>query len=84
MKACVGCGHCCLTAQCVASVTIHGRMERCPSLEWNGTRYVCALMRLPGDEGAKWRKELYAGAGCCSPLNTWRRDVRQRDKETLE
>ena len=76
---CVGSGLCCLKAQCVRSVMIHGAQERCPELDWNGARYVCKLMQLPDPEGAFYRDDLYAGAGCCMPLfNDWRRDVKFR------
>jgi hypothetical protein len=31
-------------------------------------------MELPGDIGAGFRVELYAGAGCCANLNSWRHE----------
>jgi hypothetical protein len=31
-------------------------------------------MELPGDIGAGFREELYAGGGCCCWLNTWRHE----------
>jgi hypothetical protein len=43
-------------------------------------RYVCTLMLDPV-EGEKFRRELFAGDGCCAPLNCWRDDVRNRDDE---
>jgi hypothetical protein len=35
-------------------------------------------MILGGSLGESYRKELYAGAGCCSSLNSWRKDVKNR------
>jgi len=31
-------------------------------------------MQLPGTLGETYRKELYAGEGCCANLNSWRRE----------
>jgi hypothetical protein len=76
MFPCLGSGYCCLKAQCVASVRLHGVQERCPELQWDGTRYLCGLML--GEEGEYYRRDLYAGAGCSSPLSGWRQDVRFR------
>lgn len=78
-KPCVGCGFCCSQAPCWVSARIHGpAVRKCPELRWNGDRYVCRLMTLDGDQGAGYREELHAGAGCCSGLNSWRSDVRDR------
>jgi hypothetical protein len=78
-RPCVGSGFCCLKAQCVDSVKVHGPQKRCPSLEWDGQRYQCGLMLLPDPEGEQYRKNLFAGEGCCMPLfNTWRQDVQFR------
>ena len=77
---CVGCGFCCFKAKCGAAVRLYPSAEICPALEWNKERkrYICMLMDLPGNLGPEYRKELYAGEGCCSNLNTWRKDVQQR------
>ena len=75
MADCVGCGHCCMTATCVAGV-IEGAdaTGRCRFLVWNGSRYVCDLVALfPG-----YAELLYVGAGCCQGLNSWRADVKYR------
>lgn len=81
-KACVGCGYCCISAPCVAALKLHGsHLNHCPELHWNGARYVCRLMLREGKTGAFYRRELYAGEGCSSGLNTWRRDVRPRLEE---
>jgi hypothetical protein len=76
---CVGCGFCCLKTPCGASLRIHGTTDVCPELNWNGSRYECKLMTRPGQIGERYRKELYAGAGCCAGLNSWRKEVKERD-----
>lgn len=78
---CVGCGYCCLKAPCAAAVRLYGKVDRCPQLKWDEyeSRYQCGLMLIPGPIGAGYRKELYAGAGCCCSLNSWRKDVKKRD-----
>ena len=84
IRPCVGCGYCCITARCSASVRIwpSSNIEDCPALIWNGTRYVCDLMLKNGKMGFDYRQELYEGAGCCSGLNSWRSDVKvRRDKD---
>ena len=42
-------------------------------LVWNGEQYRCAMAE-------QWGAELYIGEGCCAALNTWRLDVRNRDR----
>lgn len=71
---CVGCGYCCLKVMCDLGRDLHGKLEeRCPWLDWNGERYLCALGQDP-----KAVEALAMGEGCSSSLNTWRRDVRYR------
>jgi hypothetical protein len=36
-------------------------------------------MKIGGLVGEGYRKELYAGEGCCSSLNSWRQDVKPRN-----
>lgn len=75
VKECVGCGFCCSTALCDAAVRLYGRVALpCPALKWDGTKNRCELMALPGNLGEWYRKNLYAGEGCCSNLNSWRRE----------
>jgi len=89
---CVGCGWCCLSDQCLVSHHLHGYVARCPELVWDGAlgRYLCQLMAptrtascrtAPGpsqhDSGPDLT-ELRQGLGCCAPLCSWRRDVRDR------
>ena len=69
---CIGCGFCCTKTMCGAGLRVHGiNIVPCPSLEWNGDRHVCKLMTTPGDLGDRYKKELYAGEGCCANLNSW-------------
>lgn len=78
---CVGCGYCCMKAPCVASSRLYPGVKYCPQLVWSDDlgRYLCHLSMLPGAVGERYRNELSIGAGCCSSLNTWRRDVRRRN-----
>lgn len=76
MKECVGCGYCCMKSPCMVCVCEYGLVVReCPALYWNGEMYRCRLI----EEDAKYAAALAVGAGCCSSLNTWRRDVRLRE-----
>jgi len=72
----VGCGWCCLDAQCRESHILHGYRERCPELGWDDALllYRCALSGQP-----RYRALLAMGEGCCAPLNPWRDAVRRRD-----
>lgn len=72
IKECIGCGFCCIKAKCAAGARLYPSAEKCPALKWNGKRHVCDLMELPGIVGEAYRKELYAGEGCCMNLNSWR------------
>jgi len=78
---CVGCGYCCIKIPCSAAVRLYGsNITECPQLKWdeNMSRYFCGLMTIPGPIGDEYRKELYAGEGCCCSLNSWRNDVQRR------
>jgi hypothetical protein len=79
---CMGSGYCCVKAQCQVSLQKHGVQKLCPELDWNGSRHVCKLMLLPGNEGEFYRKGLYAGEGCSSSLNSWRREP-LKDRRSL-
>lgn len=83
MSACIGSGYCCVKVQCSISLAKHGQQKLCPELDWNGKRHVCKLMLLPGKAGARHRADLYEGAGCCSSLNSWRREP-LKDRRKLE
>ena len=57
-------------------------MRRCPDLYWDAGagRYLCRLILDPGrNQGVLLN--LGVGEGCCAPLNDWRNDVRNRDKD---
>jgi len=71
---CIGCGFCCLKTKCGAGTRIYSEATPCPALKWNGERHVCDLMQLHGTLGETYKEELYAGEGCCSGLNSWRRE----------
>jgi len=75
---CVGCGYCCMKTPCDASRRLYPGATICPQLFWTSERYECGLMKIAGLVGESYRKELYAGAGCCSNLNSWRKDVKPR------
>lgn len=74
-RVCTGCGFCCRKAPCAVAQRVYGPVTQCPGLKWTGSQYRCDLMCKPGDIGARYREELYAGAGCCSPLNSDRRNI---------
>lgn len=65
---------------CDASRRLYGSIKECPQLIWDdeNNRYQCGLMLIPGLIGEGYRQELYAGAGCCSSMNSWRKDVKKR------
>ena len=82
VRPCVGSGYCCLKSPCFISVQIYGvpellRLGRCPDLRWDEdhNRYFCRQA-----ENSEDVKELLGAGvtGCCSPLNTWRSEVRHR------
>jgi hypothetical protein len=79
---CVGCGFCCIQAKCAAGQRLYPSADVCPALTWSDSdnRYFCDLMTIPGKIGFEYRQELYEGAGCCSNLNSWRNDVKNRSK----
>ncbi|MDQ7833108.1 MAG: hypothetical protein RDU30_15370 [Desulfovibrionaceae bacterium] len=78
---CVGCGWCCLNDQCRESHILHGYQKRCPELYWDDAalRYACRLAADPV-RGEEFRFLLAIGEGCCARFNTWREDVRNRDR----
>lgn len=84
---CVGCGFCCFQAKCTASMRLYpNTKEICPQLIWDETeqRYFCGLAQFPGPLGDLYKEELYIGAGCCSNLNSWRKDVKNRHPKKEE
>lgn len=82
MADCVGCGYCCIKVPCFVAQRLHGGgLTKCPHLEWTGERYTCQIMKGDSAIARRYREELAAGAGCCSGLNSWRKDVKPRRKE---
>lgn len=89
-RPCVGCGYCCRKAFCPAAAERHGlpalnkRYREglgCPELLWDGKRYWCQLALEDEELG---REQLYVGVGCCSPLNTDRKKIRDKSKSITE
>ena len=76
---CVGCGFCCIKSACVLGQMWNNSepWERCPSLVWNGSRYICDIIADRPDDDSL-RIELGVGEGCCANLNSWRRNVKER------
>lgn len=85
-KPCVGCGYCCLKAKCDAGMRLYKSADVCNALIWSEekNRYYCNLMTLPGNLGFEYKKELYAGDGCCCGLNSWRNEVIKREVKKPE
>ena len=81
-RQCVGCGYCCKKAMCAVGqgVSVNHSLtvmdQECQFLVWHkeDDKYRCILAM----DSPKYAKMILAGAGCCSPLNTWRQDVRER------
>jgi hypothetical protein len=72
---CVGCGYCCMKAQCGLSFVKYGYQKVCPALQWDGRRHVCVWAK-------EHARDLAIGGGCCSSLfNSWRDDIRDRRGE---
>ena len=82
VRPCVGCGYCCAEAPCFLSYRVFNTRpgETCQALYWRESekKYRCVL----ADYDPDYAKHLFVGEGCCSPLNTWRKDVRKR--QTIE
>lgn len=76
---CIGCGWCCLRDPCSESHRRYGYTKRCPELLWDeeNARYICKLMLDP-EYGEEVRKSQHEGQGCYAPLNSWRKDVKDR------
>jgi hypothetical protein len=80
-KNCVGCGYCCIRAMCRIGLEKYGLHDICPGLFWDGKKYRCRLVR------SNYKNIiliLAIGKGCCSNLNTWRKNVRERDNKEIE
>lgn len=59
---------------------VYGNVDKCPALEYDGTRYWCGIIKDPViGEGHK--EELAIGAGCCCTLNSDRLNIPQPKPE---
>ncbi len=72
-KKCVGCSYCCIEMPCFWSMTALGTKIGgvCLALFWDEDKYRCRAADTH-------KVSLCIGEGCCSPLNTWRQDVKKR------
>jgi len=84
---CIGSGYCCWKAPCPEARRAYPELEirsafsndpRCPELRWTGERHACGLvLDADAEKRARLEASLFIGVGCCSPLNTWRREPLQ-------
>ena len=79
---CVGYGYCCTEARCTASIYVYGLAgTECRALYWDAHKqmYRCRLVDYAPEY---YRTQLCIGRGCCSSLNSWRLNVRERESIT--
>jgi hypothetical protein len=79
---CIGSGYCCHKAPCGIGVARHGLLPGpCRSLVWSAEdqRHYCGeiLNAATPRERERLKEQLYVGEGCCSSLNSWRREPLQ-------
>ena len=80
---CIGSGYCCWKAPCMLAQRVHGPVSGpCPSLVFDKGRHWCGeVLKADEDDKLKIIDNLAIGAGCCSSLNSWRREpIRDRTK----
>jgi hypothetical protein len=70
MADCIGCGYCCWKAPCSYGHTVYGPGGPCGGLVYRDGRHWCAAL----EKDPMLYIGLAIGAGCCSSLNTWRRE----------
>ena len=75
-KLCVGCGFCCWKVTCEFGKT-NEETGYCKELYWNEDqkKYRCKLI----EADAVIKDRLYVDEGCCMGLNSWRKEVKERD-----
>ena len=56
----------------MTAVEIHGYVNKCPELEWNGEVFTCKLV------GKNKVIDGMIGEGCGVSWNRWRKDVKKR------
>jgi hypothetical protein len=76
---CIGCGYCCHKAPCAIGQRLHGNTAPCPELHFAGGRHWCRWViaqELKQDEaeGIMAKRAIDVDGGCCSGLNSWRRE----------
>jgi hypothetical protein len=80
---CVGCGYCCRKVPCAYSVMTYGDIEKCRSLVFKGGRFWCGeVINSTDEERVRIQNILHIGAGCCSSLNSDRREKIQSVQKT--
>lgn len=68
---CTGCGFCCAKVPCYYGAVTYGTDAPCGGLVWRDSRHWC---RLVLERGSRTARALDIGKGCCSGLNSWRRE----------
>ncbi len=71
MGDCLGCGYCCWRAPCYYGSWKYGETGPCGGLVFRDGRHWCAAVL----EDPSLTNALTIGVGCCSSLNTWRREL---------
>lgn len=74
---CIGSGYCCKKSLCWVGLRVHGTMPGpCPSLVFDGERHWCGeVLKAEGSQKEELKHDLHIGAGCCSSLNSDRREM---------
>jgi hypothetical protein len=65
--------------QCRASLNLHGEVDICPELVFKNGRYWCNLMETKPE----LVKDMM-GKGCGAPWNSFRKDVKKRNKKEYQ
>jgi hypothetical protein len=77
VRACVGCGFCCVKAPCLLVQFRGGEWRGCPYPGFDGNRHQCGFVIVeafrPGLLKINVQEELAIGEGCCCAMNSWRR-----------
>lgn len=89
VRECRGCGWCCIQTPCDLARRLNPSIKsECTFLKWDNdkNRYVCgAYTNAKFSLQTQIKAELFIGAGCCSGLNSWRKDIKpRRDKDIPE
>lgn len=71
---CIGCGYCCRKGPC-GIPDIEWSNGKCSELIWDNVsdRWMCRkISESTGEQRKMFARYLALGAGCCSPINTYR------------